>query len=110
MKTASVIKTMIEPVYVVQKETRTCHHSVSHTENAWAFFRSIGSPKYWVAPMVDQSELPFRMLCRKYGATGAYTPMLHARIFSECEKYRFCVKRTFMNDSDLTQERRVHDL
>lgn len=28
------------------------------------------------------------MLCRKYGAQGAYTPMLHSRIFSETEKYR----------------------
>jgi tRNA-dihydrouridine synthase 1 len=35
-----------------------------------------------------QSELPFRMLCRKYGATAAYTPMLHARLFSEGSKYR----------------------
>lgn len=28
------------------------------------------------------------MLCRKYGATAAYTPMLHARLFSEGAKYR----------------------
>lgn len=41
-----------------------------------------------VAPMVDNSELPFRILCRKYGAEAAYTPMLHSRIFSENEKYR----------------------
>lgn len=28
------------------------------------------------------------MLCRQNGATAAYTPMLHARIFSEDAKYR----------------------
>lgn len=28
------------------------------------------------------------MLCRKYGATAAYTPMLHSRLFSEAAAYR----------------------
>ena len=54
----------------------------------WAFFRAMGSPAYHVAPMVDQSELAFRMLCRRYGATCAYTPMLHARLFLESQAYR----------------------
>ena len=48
----------------------------------------MGEPKWHVAPMVDASELAFRMLCRKYGATCAYTPMMHARLFNETEKYR----------------------
>jgi len=39
----------------------------------------LGVPKLIVAPMMDQSELPFRMLCRKSGATGACTPMFHSR-------------------------------
>lgn len=57
-------------------------------ERAWAHWKKLGEPKLIVAPMVDNSELPFRLLCRKHGAQAAYTPMLHSRIFSENEKYR----------------------
>lgn len=60
----------------------------SRIERAWAHWSKLGRPKLIVAPMVDNSELPFRMLCRKYGAEAAYTPMLHSRIFTESEKYR----------------------
>ncbi|CAI5986340.1 unnamed protein product [Closterium sp. NIES-65] len=59
-----------------------------HVEAAWAHFRRLGSPRLLVAPMVDQSELPFRRLCAKYGAQGAYTPMFHSRLFVEDHKYR----------------------
>ncbi|GAB2231731.1 hypothetical protein Droror1_Dr00010743 [Drosera rotundifolia] len=61
---------------------------VSRVESAWEHWKKIGNPRLIVAPMVDNSELPFRMLCRKFGAQAAYTPMLHARIFGESEKYR----------------------
>ncbi|KAG8384346.1 hypothetical protein BUALT_Bualt04G0108600 [Buddleja alternifolia] len=60
----------------------------AHIERAWAHWKKLGRPKLIVAPMVDNSELPFRLLCRKYGAQAAYTPMLHSRIFNENEKYR----------------------
>ncbi|KAL4198580.1 hypothetical protein AMTRI_Chr03g46630 [Amborella trichopoda] len=60
----------------------------TRSERAWAYWKKLGQPKFIVAPMVDNSELPFRMLCRKYGASAAYTPMLHSRIFSENGKYR----------------------
>ncbi|KAM7507121.1 hypothetical protein LguiA_017574 [Lonicera macranthoides] len=62
--------------------------SEARIEGAWAHWRKLGRPKLIVAPMVDNSELPFRLLCRKYGADAAYTPMLHSRIFTENEKYR----------------------
>jgi tRNA-dihydrouridine synthase 1 len=61
---------------------------VPQAEAAWEWFNKMGAPKLWVAPMVDQSELPFRMLCRNHGSTAAYTPMLHARLFMEKECYR----------------------
>ncbi|KAL3688198.1 hypothetical protein R1sor_014507 [Riccia sorocarpa] len=59
-----------------------------HIAAAWEHWRRLGAPRLHVAPMVDQSELPFRMMCRKYGATAAYTPMLHSRLFVQDHKYR----------------------
>ncbi|KAK6525029.1 hypothetical protein TWF281_011917 [Arthrobotrys megalospora] len=53
-----------------------------------AFYQKIGSPKRIVAPMVDASELAWRILSRKYNADAAYSPMLHARLFAETESYR----------------------
>ncbi|KAK3990651.1 dihydrouridine synthase [Cladorrhinum sp. PSN332] len=58
------------------------------------FYESIGSPKYMLAPMVDQSEFAWRMLSRSFMPESerktilAYTPMFHARLYSETQKYR----------------------
>ncbi|SBS87702.1 tRNA-dihydrouridine synthase, putative [Plasmodium ovale] len=52
------------------------------------FWEKVGKPKHVLAPMVDLSELPFRLLCRKYNCHLTFTPMLHSRNFVEHEKYR----------------------
>lgn len=57
--------------------------------------------KYILAPMVGASELAFRLLCRKYGAQLAYTPMMSSTSFATDPAYREKEFQTISEDRPL---------
>jgi Dihydrouridine synthase (Dus) len=72
--------------------------SVNHR---YAFFQSIGSPKLVVAPMVDHSELPYRMLTRKYGADLVFTQMFSSNCWVQSMDYKHLNFSTCPDDRPL---------
>jgi hypothetical protein len=59
--------------------------------------------KFFLAPMVDQSEYAWRILSRRYGAQICYTPMIHAKMFCDegNKQYRTDVWSTGEGDRPL---------
>eukprot|EP01084_Bolivina_argentea_P164287 285638_1 len=69
--------------------------------DGYAFYKKIGSPKFICAPMVQQSELPFRLLCRSYNIPLCYSPMINSKHYLEHPKYAECAFQTCIEDRPL---------
>ena len=65
-----------------------CHPTVSSAKSGTpTLFERLGRPRHVMAPMVHGSELPFRMLCRRYGCQLCYTPMWNAALVRDDPEY-----------------------
>ena len=60
------------------------HSSSNESKQSSSFYRTLGSPQNILAPMVAQSDLPFRLMCEQlYNVDLSYTQMIHAYNFVE---------------------------
>ena len=75
-----------------QKHSRRMHHSIalhaSKISELPSYWERLNKPKTVMAPMVAQSDLPFRHLCRKYDIYLCFTQMIHATNFIRCELFQ----------------------
>jgi tRNA-dihydrouridine synthase 1 len=82
---------------------------IDNVSPPFKFWRQLGSPRKVVAPMVDHSDLPYRMMVRKYGADLVYTQMFNANIFAQSKEYRKTNFATCPEDRPLVVQFAGHD-
>ena len=87
------------PVVPAESVPRPLPAAGKLTPAAW--WASMGSPRHILAPMVGQSELAFRLLCRKHGTTLCYTPMFISGVFARSKSYRKRMWQTCKADRPL---------
>lgn len=58
------------------------------TKSCTPLWEKLGRPTSFSAPMVNHSELAWRLLVKKHGCNVAFSQMLHARNFANSKKFR----------------------
>ena len=60
----------------------------AHVRRSWIWWKKMGKPRWWLAPMVGASEPAFRLLVRENGVSIASTEMVDSGGYAFSEKYR----------------------
>jgi tRNA-dihydrouridine synthase 1 len=76
------------PIPMNQPTTNAVTNSHGNSTEVLSHLPKFPNYQYILAPMVGASELPFRFLCRKYGAQLCYTPMMSSQSFATSSDYR----------------------
>eukprot|EP01060_Flectonema_neradi_P005690 TRINITY_DN13814_c0_g1_i1.p1 TRINITY_DN13814_c0_g1~~TRINITY_DN13814_c0_g1_i1.p1 ORF type:complete len:449 (+),score=59.60 TRINITY_DN13814_c0_g1_i1:65-1411(+) len=99
-----------------------CEHSKDGVDQPWIWttenkprgyelYEMLGRPVKVVAPMVDASELSFRLLCKRYGADLCYSPMINSAMFikEKQDSYRLREFSTCPADTNMFVQFCGHD-
>ena len=87
---------------IVEEEEMKKTVTSRHLRFLFAGEQNVSKPPVIMAPMVNQSELAFRLLCRKIsGNRVCYSPMINSRQFVNSKKYREEVFQTNEMDRPL---------
>ncbi|OBA26240.1 FMN-linked oxidoreductase [Hanseniaspora valbyensis NRRL Y-1626] len=81
-------KVTTKPVAEIATKATIAATASSTNPTGRTIFNKLNKPRKMLCPLVDHSELAFRILMKKYGCDLAYTPMLNAKMFAKDHKYR----------------------
>eukprot|EP01035_Chromulina_nebulosa_P001092 gene1092-1480_t len=84
-------------------------NNVSRRLTPYEFWEKIGRPKKIVAPMVEHSDLAYRMMTRHYGAELVYTQMFNCNSFLSSKDFRELSFTTTETDRPLIVQFAGHD-
>lgn len=75
------------------------------TQHKTPFYQRINQPRHILAPMVAQSDLPFRLMCEQlYNVDLSYTQMIHAHNFADINGNTFRRNHLDVYDGSLVRD------
>eukprot|EP00547_Thalassionema_nitzschioides_P002253 CAMPEP_0194215286 /NCGR_PEP_ID=MMETSP0156-20130528/16991_1 /TAXON_ID=33649 /ORGANISM="Thalassionema nitzschioides, Strain L26-B" /LENGTH=526 /DNA_ID=CAMNT_0038943767 /DNA_START=200 /DNA_END=1780 /DNA_ORIENTATION=- len=81
-----------------QRSLRTTASIQDEYDPSSSYWERLNSPTSVMAPMVGQSDLPFRRLCRSYGTELCFTQMIHSFNLVKSKSFQDAHLDVYQND------------